>query len=292
MTETLAFRPTQCNVAYTFVNLMGGPISFTIPGFNPSGTDCTPPPPPPPKCEKADKSYPVHPFYQTDDPWSSKCYNNYSGDCSIVDPSTNKDKTIGDWGCNMSALAMLLNYANFPNIDPGLLNDFMKSPNTLFVGHDVNVPATVNALRRSGRKTTGSLQYVPIRGPGDSTLSTPDELASALDNGPVMVAIASRGQAQGHFVVVTGRQCQSGGSYKFSMIDPGSTKVTLGATYIVRGYVKDPSDLSELIVGFSGPNGFITYDQHNAATGLDSSGQIVQNIEMLLYRRLYRQPRY
>ena len=48
---------------------------------------------------------------------------------------------------------MLLNYANFPNIDPGLLNDFMKPGNSLFfVGHDVNVPATVNALRRGGRQ--------------------------------------------------------------------------------------------------------------------------------------------
>ena len=64
---------------------------------------------------------------------------------------------------------MLLNWANVPDIDPGTLNAFMESPNTLFDAyHNVNIVPTVNALRV--KKPGGNLQYFPVNGPDATTV--------------------------------------------------------------------------------------------------------------------------
>lgn len=232
-------------------------------------------------CAKADNSYGVFPFYQAGasyislnlpvPSWPQQCYNNYSGNCVAA------NTVIAHWGCTETALAMLLNYASVPNIDPGQLDTFMKNPNTLFdANHDVRIPDTVNALR--GRKPNGNLQYIQINGPG-TTPDTPDALASALDNGPVLVSVPGS-SARYHFAVATGRTCQPDGTYQFSMIDPGHANNTvLGSTFFVRGYVTDPPDLSELTVGFTGLNGFLTSDDLGNQTGFNpQTNNTIQNI--------------
>ncbi len=197
------------------------------------------------KCAKDDKKYAVPALSQFDSRWASSCYNGFSGDCiDTVAPAPNptgKHETIGDYGCNLTALAALLTTAGLPEL-PSSLNTFLE-------GHDdyshrnVDIVGAIRSLRSIKQN---KLNFVSLNDARRNLPSTSDDIADALDNGPLLAAVESRGKAQGHFLVITGRACQDDGTYQFSVMNPGhrSPDGTLTENAIVRGYVQDPPDLS------------------------------------------------
>ena len=212
----------------------------------------------------------------------------------------------------MTALSMSLNFVGVVN-NPLTLNDFMTKFDTDYLRNGgVNWgPATRDASdptnpassfpkpKQMRFDTLGGAKYSrndSILSPTGAFKQVNDALCG-IDPHPVIVGVAglkpnncvpSGGlpapSDPGHFVLVTGKQIDSGGTLHYSIIDPSCASNTsldvFNNEFVTRGVVKDPpGDISELDIGVDNNADLIVADPTGNLTGRDPNlGTILQAI--------------
>jgi hypothetical protein len=235
------------------------------------------------------------------------------GTCA-AGPDILTPKLMRHYGCAVTALAMALKYAQVNSIqetsgpvlfNPLELNQFMS--NTISIAGlggafstvgDVDFANTPRYVGTNKHKSSLLLDnYWKYGGNinSDSNLNGAEaELDQALctDQVPFIVKVRdplSSTSAWGHYVLVTGRETQADGSFKYIIEDPGGFATSLNdfvytnslgkPEFITRGAIKDPSDLSEFNVSTDNNANVLVKDMNGNRTGVDPLTQdILQQI--------------
>ena len=183
----------------------------------------------------------VPPLNQGNSNWAGRTYA-YGVPYDGPGQNHGQPETIGESGCTMTALAMAINYAGFPYLRYGGTSSYTPATlNRLLlvegdysdIGWPDYVNATNDALKDGG--VTGLKFHLD-----DFGSSSTADLANLLQtyHAPVLVRVHNNG----HTVIVTG---MSRG--QFTIIDPGAlANTTLSGSFQIRGWIGDPTDLSEL----------------------------------------------
>ena len=249
-----------------------------------------------------------HAWGQAQPPWGASTYDSYNGVLCAAQPPTKGECTVGDTntccrmknlGCTTTALAMALSVAG-ADLNPGLLNDFIEVNNDYTSTHDVQIEQTTSDV---SLLTGGKAIYFDDTLRGEASLlgadvPVMDDLKSALCNGhhAVIVTVASydapcHPQAGlspgGHYVLVTGEHDDTNGNPHFDIVDPGCV---LGAPpllpitsldvynndFEIRGFVSDPSDVSQLEVWTDDSADLLVADPGGNLTGFDRTAAVIK----------------
>jgi hypothetical protein len=196
-------------------------------------------------------------------------------------------------GCAVTALAMALQSAGI-NINPQQLNqfavshfDFTPSDPATGRGGDIIWDRVVQDLAAD---STYNPSRRPLQFNQTSSSVSDDYLSNQLTQGtPVIIGdhLQSNGTS-GHFVLVVGKTCNADGSPNFSILDPGDKGNTglspqfQGLT--VRGFVTDPSDLSQLDFSVNEPVQLTLVDPVGLSSGWDvATNSVLQNAPNAYY---------
>ena len=262
-------------------NLVDGTFDFTALQFTITGGG---------NCQKPDVQLSLKHYYnQADLPWGPTRYDNYTDAQCAARIAQGSSCTIQRWGCNLTSLAMMLESAAIPavpQVTPLDLNAFMSATGEFDSNHDVLVSQTALDFGMTYGK---GVVFNPI-----NTNSRMD-LADALDNGyPVMIGVDLTNGVPGHFVLATGRTCDSAdGTYSFSVADPGNRSVrklddivSSQDPILVRGYVSDPVGRSGLYLAASDVVELTVVDSLGRRTGYDRTTQKdIAQIPQVFYSR-------
>jgi hypothetical protein len=209
---------------------------------------------------------------------------------------------VGTLGCFVTSLAMCLQFAGAStlhspatvDLDPGALNRFMANrfwtlaqpvgrfdlgevdpaPTTRYVAANTSLP-----LRWINR----GLRFTRTSADSYGAYSDLDDILCAAKPSPIVLYVKSYSSQQhtlldhfGHFIVVTGRRTDLDGTAHYDIADPGHADTTFDTyqgDFVLKGYVKDPDDLSELSVGVGERADFIIIDPLGRRTGFDAALQ-------------------
>ncbi len=219
---------------------------------------------------------------QVNPAWASQ---EYAG--GGTNPDTGQMYTIKNSGCALSDLAAALNYAGFPNLSyygypftPLTLNGLLVT-NKGYSGHGIVFDNDTDiAAENSG--VPGLYFHDDIAG----SKSVADLTALLQLHVPVIVQVTDDNGS--HYVVVTGF---SGG--QFTIVDPGFYRSTTLAAYdndfTIRGYISDPTDVSDLVVTVVGAGDgadVMVTNQQGQQTGTDAgTGNTTETIpQSVTYR--------
>jgi hypothetical protein len=239
-------------------------------------------------CALPNRSYNVTPFYQNlqdnanrdPEPWASDRYDGYTDLECLARIKNNSSCQIHSLGCNLTATAMALKFANI-SVDPGSLNTFMNNHRGDYSGHDVDIAYTVADVQHDAILNP---QRAPLLFMGQKS-SSAIVLAQLLESGPVITGVNNNK----HFVLVTGRTCNNNGTFSFSIVDPGriDNKVLTGS-FETRGVIVDPADQSLLTLSAGDNVSILLTDQYGNRAGYESvSGSEVSEIPSAFYTHDY-----
>jgi Concanavalin A-like lectin/glucanases superfamily/Dockerin type I domain len=218
------------------------------------------------------------------------------------------DRTMGDVGCYVTALAMALSYAKVQNLagsslDPGILNRFMGKTldpkyGSFFPEGDVDGRGTIAAV---GQNTTWTQLGSYSKDGTNAAYQDLDNSLCSANPYPVIVGVkgSDPNRFPGHYVLVIGKQAKPDGTAKYLIADPAGRSDSLdyyGNKFQTRGIVKNSSskkslqqespDLSALSVNAGDEADILVIDGNGAMTGFNpDTGTIVQGIPGSIYAR-------
>ena len=236
------------------------------------------------------------------------CY----GTCDS-NPNLLTAKTMGEYGCLLTALAICLQFSHVQEIntltgpmsfDPEELNKFMSNTESLLLpggwfktNADVNYRTTPPKVGLNIGKRM--LQFDDFGNGTDSVPTLPGVAENALDRAictnhvPIIVGVKSphTGIYPGHYVVVTSKQGTATDGSEYAITDPGyPAKMSLASydnQFQIVGTVRDPAgDLSQLVIDIAVNANVMVIDASGRRTGFDpSAGQVFREIPNSTYSK-------
>ncbi len=179
--------------------------------------------------------------------------------------------SIASDGCLLTSLAMVMTGAGIAQ-DPGSLNSLLTANGEFNTGGYLDPATAVSTFRDAAGLNGTGLKFNKVRTSSTSDLTN---LVNQGDKVIVAVHYSSTDTAWNHFVVVTGTQGST-----FTIDDPANpnSRTLLSAydnVFETRGYVTDPTDLSEIdisVVGSGSGANILLTDPSGNKTGINVAG--------------------